>query len=594
MYTTSSNLTEDENHRSLLRHGGTLNENMTLTSDLPTSATKDVGKKISFTIGKKRKINGKVSPTINSDHHLSKHSTFAEQESVTQEFPPSPNGSTSSEGGGGGSGFSSGDNDSVGSSSVEDERRYEEQSIVNEEKDTDIVCESHQNHQEEMGYSSTMSHDADKTHTAQHHSLHDEYDSSVTHVNNPLASKISSTHRNYIHIHDRENKHFFSPTKVHSNGWRVKLYRLNADGSWDDCGTGRIACHTSDVQSTVRSGSPLPTSSSKYNLHEKSYRVPSPVTSGSASFYRNWASVEEDIYKSLGEPTLCMYGETPMNVESHNTTDMSEKSPKVLLRTRVLLRESYQRQGDNIITWCEPYFSSAKERDQVQNGNNNGGVELNRWDESICEENNGVDLALSFQDNAGCRDIWNEISKIQRHAHEIYDALAVYSSFDERIDIERVDSSRKNGQSSNTISENSTQNDSSEKTVYAINSSQYKTTPRKLKGNGIDSYLNQKASSGMEVKSDNNKFKHGLWVHGESSMNGIDFDEQDFIEAEAVAKSVKSHYDINRPIGSQPKLSDSIDLGHISSTAKLPSPPMLVNLEEIADIIVASQVSFME
>ena len=25
-------------------------------------------------------------------------------------------------------------------------------------------------------------------------------------------------------------------------GWRVKLYRLNTDGSWDDCGTGRIQC----------------------------------------------------------------------------------------------------------------------------------------------------------------------------------------------------------------------------------------------------------------------------------------------------------------------------------------------------------------
>lgn len=28
-------------------------------------------------------------------------------------------------------------------------------------------------------------------------------------------------------------------------GWRVKLYRLNNDGSWDDCGTGRISCQYS-------------------------------------------------------------------------------------------------------------------------------------------------------------------------------------------------------------------------------------------------------------------------------------------------------------------------------------------------------------
>ena len=31
-----------------------------------------------------------------------------------------------------------------------------------------------------------------------------------------------------------------------SNGWRVKLYSLNSDGSWDDCGTGRITCIFND------------------------------------------------------------------------------------------------------------------------------------------------------------------------------------------------------------------------------------------------------------------------------------------------------------------------------------------------------------
>ena len=105
-------------------------------------------------------------------------------------------------------------------------------------------------------------------------------------------------------------------------GWRVKLYRLNTDGSWDDCGTGRI-------------------------------RVEYPP---------------KDVFQ---EPMLHMQSET---------------GGHVLLRTRILVRDAYQRQGDNIITWCEPFFSSRS----------------------------AVDLALSFQDNAGCLDIWHRITSTQQ------------------------------------------------------------------------------------------------------------------------------------------------------------------------------------
>ena len=67
----------------------------------------------------------------------------------------------------------------------------------------------------------------------------------------------------------------------------------------------------------------------------------------------------------------------------------------LLLRTRILLRDPYQRQGDNIITWCEPFYVSR----------NSG----------------GVDLALSFQDNAGCLDtgIWRQITHVQSRASEL-------------------------------------------------------------------------------------------------------------------------------------------------------------------------------
>ena len=101
-------------------------------------------------------------------------------------------------------------------------------------------------------------------------------------------------------------------------GWRVKLYRLNTDGSWDDCGTGRIVC-----------------------LYK---------TSSSDCATRD--SPQELLYQELGEPTLCMQAEsTP---------------PRVLLRTKILLRDAYQRQGDNIITWCEPYFEDSSQQSDGQ------------------------------------------------------------------------------------------------------------------------------------------------------------------------------------------------------------------------------------
>ena len=46
--------------------------------------------------------------------------------------------------------------------------------------------------------------------------------------------------------------------------------------------------------------------------------------------------------QQLGEPTLLVKSE--------------QASETILLKSRVLLREAYQRQGDNIITWCEPYY----------------------------------------------------------------------------------------------------------------------------------------------------------------------------------------------------------------------------------------------
>ncbi len=102
-------------------------------------------------------------------------------------------------------------------------------------------------------------------------------------------------------------------------GWRVKLYQLNAEGQWDDQGTGYITC--------------------------------------------------KEIKNSGGKAFLVL----------------SEVDEKEMLQCMVVDDDVYQRQGDNIITWCEPAVPGS----------------------------GGVDLALSFQDNEGCSEIWGQICEVQ-------------------------------------------------------------------------------------------------------------------------------------------------------------------------------------
>jgi hypothetical protein len=148
-----------------------------------------------------------------------------------------------------------------------------------------------------------------------------------------------------------------------SEGWRVKLYRLNADGSWDDCGTGRIVC-------LYRPG-------------------------GDAS-----------------EATLCVHAEVPTastntNIANNNNKEQptAHQQPKLLLRTRVLLRDAYQRQGDTIITWSEPSYPQQQQQPTT-----------NTNTDTSTASTAGVDLALSFQDQAGCLAIWRHIAHVQNRA----------------------------------------------------------------------------------------------------------------------------------------------------------------------------------
>lgn len=168
---------------------------------------------------------------------------------------------------------------------------------------------------------------------------------------NSFSTEAATDHGRPQHQYEyNEEENLLLTTK----GWRVKLYRLNSDGSWDDCGTGRIAV----------------------------------------------------FYTEQNASMLCMHAET-------HADDAEDSAPKVLLRVDVLVKDAYQRQGDNIITWCEPNFMPILERLAA-----NGESAVNYEAEMDGENSGGVDLALSFQDNAGCLDVWNQISEIQRLNHQ--------------------------------------------------------------------------------------------------------------------------------------------------------------------------------
>eukprot|EP00547_Thalassionema_nitzschioides_P005446 CAMPEP_0194202828 /NCGR_PEP_ID=MMETSP0156-20130528/2753_1 /TAXON_ID=33649 /ORGANISM="Thalassionema nitzschioides, Strain L26-B" /LENGTH=1160 /DNA_ID=CAMNT_0038928433 /DNA_START=97 /DNA_END=3579 /DNA_ORIENTATION=+ len=258
-------------------------------------------------------------------------------------------------------------------------------------------------------------------------------------------------------------------------GWRVKLYRLNTDGSWDDCGTGRIVC-----------------------LYKTS-------SSGSST------SPQEQLHQELGEPTLCMQAEA--------------SSPRVLLRTKILLRDAYQRQGDNIITWCEPYFedsSTGQQEAQAQ----------------------GVDLALSFQDNAGCLDIWRQITQVQSRAAEWFRSRGIVS---------------KANQSSSTMSPPEpapSVTDMAQAVAAAHHANLQRQQQHAMWVNVASEATQRHFQESMEDDEDPNEFR-----------------EQD---AEAVAVSMAA-------------AAAAAAYGGASAATELPQIPALQNLEEIADSIAAAQ-----
>lgn len=406
-----------------------------------------------------------------------------------------------------------------------------------------------------------------------------------------------------------------SQSQSQQEAWRVKLYRLNADGSWDDCGTGRILCvisdgnekndkgeaasdHDSNDDNTGNgdgNGSGNKSNIKKTNNVEGINNNDANATdndNGSANTSdaqndlgtggKEWANLEQEIYVSLGEPTLCMHAEVPANAQLQNLqlAALTNKAPKVLLRTRVLLRESYQRQGDNIITWCEPFFLPAT-TDGQNEGQNHQPQKSNNGDDD--DLNCGVDLALSFQENAGCREIWNKISKIQHTAYELFEAKGGLLIDGEDSELEDM---------TRTLTDQ-----------HGISGAVEDEDHKDMDGNPIAYVENRDGNVHQHAHNDNHR---DLWGestgigHSDSGIDDIDVDEHSLhglMESSAVAVSMAAqaaHYVGNGDMNGKNQVvyqGDSIESNYASANFQLCNPPTLENLEKIADAIAASQVS---
>ena len=122
-----------------------------------------------------------------------------------------------------------------------------------------------------------------------------------------------------------------SPTSIVGNGWRVKLYELEAEGAWVDKGTGYAACR---------------------------------------------------ILSGVNAPGLVVTNE--------------EKPHDVLLRSRIRFDENYELQGGELMSlFCEYFVLICCTENIIM------------WRELNDNPNQtDTDYALSFQEAAGCNQIW--------------------------------------------------------------------------------------------------------------------------------------------------------------------------------------------
>lgn len=154
-----------------------------------------------------------------------------------------------------------------------------------------------------------------------------------------------------------------------------------------------------------------------------------------------------------------------------------------------------------------------------------------------------VDLALSFQDNAGCLDIWRQITQVQSRAAEWFRSRGIAS---------------KSNQSSSTI--------------LAPEPAPSVTDMAQAVAAAHHANLQQQQQHAMWVNV-SEATQHHFQESMEEDEDPNEFQEQD---AEAVAVSMAA-------------AAAAAAYGGASATNELPPVPTLQNLEEIADIITATQ-----
>jgi hypothetical protein len=291
--------------------------------------------------------------------------------------------------------------------------------------------------------------------------------------------------------------------------------------------------------------------------NEKNSSTSSSGSGGAGNSGSNTGAVGSDawVYQELGEPTLCMHSEiTSSQQQQAQHIHSNNGSRRILLRTRILLRDAYQRQGDNIITWCEPY---------LEEGN----------------PTQGVDLALSFQDNAGCLDIWRQITHVQQRANEMFSSARWSGATAGRNKAGSGENKNNNfgGGSGGGGGGTHSVADMAQAVAAAHHADLQRQDQQEMWVNVASeaaaqhNHYHQQQHHGHHQHSNIPSHHHNL---GGNDDNMMDFNDRDRFD-DSVGNMVPSYHDSSSPVG---------------ATSNLPNPPSLSNLEEIADTIAAVQV----
>jgi len=199
-----------------------------------------------------------------------------------------------------------------------------------------------------------------------------------------------------------------------------------------------------------------------------------------------------------------------------------------------------------------------------------------------------VDLALSFQDNSGCLDIWSKITYVQNRANEMMHDIG--RPFTESIDLSK--SANNNNQKQDDIRHEQQHNQRQE----AVGG---RSIPNSEMTQSPGSSLSFSSTAHQHVNNSPQR-PQGTPVDDDSSADDMKSevdDDRDLRGAHATAVSMAAaaaaaYKRIGSTESTDSTLHSVVTSNNSSSnTYQFPSPPTLSNLEDIADIFASYQVS---